>query len=72
MGDSKRRLTMRDVARRAGVSVATVSYVLNGKREVSAATSKRIMKIVEDLGYHPSGIAQSLAKNTTGMIAVLS
>ena len=48
--------TIRDVARESGVSVATVSYVLNdGPRPVRAATRQRVLDVVRRLDYHRKG-----------------
>ncbi len=52
--------TIRDVAHRAGVSTATVSYVLNDSRPVGTETRRRVLKAAEELGYHPSVIARGL------------
>jgi LacI family transcriptional regulator len=55
-----------DVARLAGTSPAVVSYVLNGgPRGVSANTRARVLQAVEQLGYHPNGIARSLRMSRT-------
>jgi DNA-binding LacI/PurR family transcriptional regulator len=61
-------VTIRDVARRAGVSTATVSYVLNDSRTVRAETRQRVLKAAEELGYHPSVIAQGLQARESRMI----
>ncbi len=53
-------VTIRDVARRAGVSIATVSYVLNESGPVSEATRQRVLEVAAELGYRPSVIAQGL------------
>ncbi len=60
--------TIKDVARRAGVSVATVSYVLNNTGTVSEATRQRVLKAVEELGYRPSVIARGLQARESRMI----
>ncbi len=65
------RVTMADVAREAGVSLMTVSRVVNNKGEVSEATRQRILKVIEKLGYRPSGIARSLATSRTGTIGLI-
>ena len=52
--------TIRDVAKRAGVSVATVSHVINGTRKVAPGTAERVRRAMEELDYHPSAVAQSL------------
>ena len=44
---------IKDVAREAGVSASTVSYVLSGKRSISAKTTDKVMAAVEKLGYTP-------------------
>lgn len=60
--------TIRDVAREAGVSIATVSYVLNDTGAVSDATSQRVLQAVEKLGYRPSVIARGLQARESRMI----
>jgi LacI family transcriptional regulator len=62
---------MSDVAREAGVSLMTVSRVVNDKGEVSAATRQRVLEIIEQLGYRPSGIARGLATNRTGTLGLV-
>ena len=54
-------VTARDVAKRAGVSQATVSYVMSGSRPISEATKKRVRKAMDELGYVPNINARSLA-----------
>lgn len=53
-------VTIRDVARRAGVSIATVSYVLNQSAPVSEATRAKVLEAAAELGYRPSAIARGL------------
>lgn len=62
---------MADVARAAGVSVATVSKVLNGRDGVSADTISRVSDVVADLGYASSLGARSLRSRSTKVIGVL-
>ena len=60
--------TQRDVARAAGVSVATVSYVLSGKRggcAISPATEARIRRAAEELGYQKNADAAALSASTS-------
>jgi len=65
--------TIKDVAKRAGVSVATVSYVINGTRNVAPETAARVRAAMEELSYHPNAVAQSLRTRTTHVIgAVIS
>lgn len=60
--------TIRDVAREAGVSIATVSYVLNDTGAVSEATRRRVLEAVQKLGYRPSVIARGLQARESRMI----
>jgi LacI family transcriptional regulator len=65
------RVTIRDVAARAGVSVATVSKVINQRYGVSAATLARVQAVITELGYEASLVAQSLRNNRTNVIGIL-
>jgi DNA-binding LacI/PurR family transcriptional regulator len=56
-----RRVTIKSVARRAGVTTTTVSRALNDKPDISPATKARILAIAEAIGYVPSSLARSLA-----------
>jgi len=62
---------MADVAREAGVSLMTVSRVVNEKGEVSPATRQRVLEIVERLSYRPSAIARGLATQRTGSLGLV-
>ncbi|HEY4388130.1 MAG TPA: LacI family DNA-binding transcriptional regulator, partial [Ktedonobacteraceae bacterium] len=64
-------ITIIDVARRAGVSVTTVSHTLSGKRPVSAATRARIEQAIVELGFHPSALARSFRMQRTQMVALI-
>ena len=63
--------TSEDVARAAGVSQSTVSYVMSGKRSISPATRKRVEQVIEELGYHPNSGAQALASSRTNVIGLV-
>lgn len=63
--------TIKDVARKARVSVATVSRVLNGKESVREDTRRRIQGTIDRLGYAPHGAARSLITRQTDTIGVL-
>ena len=65
------RATMQDVAAEAGVSVSTVSKVLNGRYGVASATSALVNEVIERLGYEASLVAQSLRNSRTNVIGVL-
>src|SRR5260370_949835 len=61
-----KRVTREDVARRAGVSTATVSYVINnGPRPVAATTRSRVLSTIAELGYYPNELARSLRVKQT-------
>jgi len=63
--------TIHDVARRARVSVMTVSRSLNTPEKVSARTAARIKSVMEQLGYQPSHVARSLVKRRTHTIGII-
>ena len=66
-----RGLTMKDIAEKAGVSVATVSRVLNNSKPVSKELRERVLKVVKETGYKPNALARSLIKQRTGTIGVI-
>jgi LacI family transcriptional regulator len=63
--------TIRDVAARAGVSVATVSRVLNENGYVNKETEQRVRRAIQELNYRPNMVARGLANRKTGTIAVI-
>lgn len=63
--------TIYDIAREAGVSIATVSRVFNNNQNVSDKTRKKILAIAESMGYHPRVFAQGLARKNTKIIMAL-
>lgn len=66
------RVTIYEVADRAGVSISTVSNVLNKPERVSADTRMRVLSVVDELGFIPKAQAVSLARRRTGRIAVMA
>ncbi len=64
-------MTIRDVAAAAGVSVATVSKVINQRYGVSADTFARVQAVINELGYEASLVAQSLRNHRTNVIGIL-
>ena len=62
---------MADVARQAGVSLSTVSYVLSGKRPISPITRERVLSAIEEVNFAPNAQGQALARRTTETIALL-
>lgn len=65
------RVTIHDVARRAGVSVKTVSRAINDHPDVSAATKAAVQETVRTLGFRPSAAARRLRSGRSGMIGLL-
>lgn len=63
---------MVDVAKRANVSIATVSRVLNGQSRVKPELAARVMEAVRDLRYEPNFTAQNLRRNVSGTLAILT
>ena len=63
-------VTRQDVARAAGVSPSTVSYVLSGRRPTSAATRERVLATIEALGYVPNATASALASRSVRTIGL--
>jgi LacI family transcriptional regulator len=62
---------MKQVAERAGVSISTVSHVINNTRAVSDEVRKRVLGIVDEMRYVPSAVARSLKNDKTNTIGVL-
>jgi LacI family transcriptional regulator len=63
--------TIYDVAKAAGVSISTVSHVLNGTRRVSARTEKRVSDAIQALNYRPNSVARALVRRETRTIALV-
>ncbi|MEZ5219545.1 MAG: LacI family DNA-binding transcriptional regulator [Ilumatobacteraceae bacterium] len=71
IGRTDARITIDDVASRAGVSIATVSRVVNGRYGVSAATASRVQRVIDEMGYESNLVARSMRSQETRIIAVL-
>ena len=67
-----RRPTVYDVARRAGVSIATVSFAFSQPERVRPGTLAAVLRAADDLGYTPSASARGLAKGKAGAIGLYS
>jgi DNA-binding LacI/PurR family transcriptional regulator len=63
-----RRVTIKDIARAAGVSVTTVSDSLSGNGRLPAETRQRVRQLAKELGYRPSAAARSLVGSRTGLL----
>ena len=68
---TRKAVTIRDVARRAGVSVATASRALNQKGLVNAQTRERILSVMDELGFAPSPAARRLSLGRTLTVGVV-
>lgn len=68
---NRSKVTIKDVALEAGVSVATVSRLVNGTSIVSAATAAKIQETIQKLGYEPNLMARNLRKKETRVILIV-
>ncbi|HEX7163482.1 MAG TPA: LacI family DNA-binding transcriptional regulator [Trebonia sp.] len=66
-----KRPTITDIAQRAGVTKAAVSFALNGQPGVSAATRERILAIAEEIGFQPSSAARALTAGKSGVFGLV-
>ncbi|WP_062354935.1 catabolite control protein A [Bacillus kwashiorkori] len=64
-------ITIYDVAREANVSMATVSRVVNGNPNVKPATRKKVLEVIDRLGYRPNAVARGLASKRTTTVGVI-
>lgn len=67
----RQRVNIGEVARLAGVSRSTVSYVLSGKRQVTEATRQRVLQVIDEVGYRPSAVARSLRHGETRALGLV-
>lgn len=67
----KKRVTLRDVARHAGVSPTAVSFAYNAPHQLSQATRERILETASELGYQPHPVARTLATGRTNTIGLV-
>ncbi|NPV86496.1 MAG: LacI family DNA-binding transcriptional regulator [Anaerolineae bacterium] len=65
------RVTLKEIAHLAGVSMQTVSRVINNAPDVSEETRQRIENLIEQLGYHPNFVARNLVKQSSNNIGVM-
>ena len=64
-------VTLKDVAKAAGVSSATVSRALSGSRQIGEETRERISRLCEEMGYAGNYVARSMATNKTDLIGLV-
>lgn len=67
----KQTITIYDVAREAGVSMATVSRVVNGNPNVKPTTRKKVLEVIDRLDYRPNAVARGLASKKTTTVGVI-
>jgi len=70
----KKALSIKDIALEAGVSITTVSFILNGKakeKAISEVVTKKVEKIIKDLGYKPNQLARSLRTGNSNIIGLI-
>lgn len=65
-------VTIKEVAQAAGVSISTVSKVINGHYSISQATAQRVRQVMRELNYYPNASAQSFARGATQTVTVLA
>ncbi|WP_255361541.1 MULTISPECIES: LacI family DNA-binding transcriptional regulator [unclassified Candidatus Frackibacter] len=65
------KVTIKDIAKEAGVSITTVSRVLNNKPDVSDNTKEEVQKVINRLGYNPNGVARGLVLKKTYTIGLI-
>ena len=64
-------ITLKELAARSGVSIATVSNILNGKSNVSEETKKKVLELVEQTGYKPNYMARTLRARKTNTVGLI-
>ena len=64
------KTTIIDIAAASGVSVATVSRILNDKPDVADATRKRVLRVMDEIGFAPQNAWRQIRSGRTGLIAV--
>lgn len=69
--NSSRRPTLKDVARAAGVSLASASYAINGSGSVGETTRAHILQVAGDLGYRPNTSAKAMKTGRTGVLGLV-
>lgn len=69
--NSSRRPTLKDVARAAGVSLASASYAINGSGSVGETTRAHILQVAGDLGYRPNTSAKAMKTGRNGVLGLV-
>jgi len=71
MSKKKRTITIQDVAKTAGVSISTVSRVLNSKEDVSSDTQERVLAVIDELGYTSNLAARSMRSRRNNLLGLV-
>src|SRR5690349_5836093 len=66
-----KRITIRDIAEKSGVSYQTVSRVLNNRSDVAESTRERVLAVIDSLNYRPSLVARALNNEQTMIIGII-
>ena len=66
------KVTIKHVAKQAGLSIATVSRVINNHPDVSGETRLHVLRVIEELGYEPNAVARSLIQGRSNVLGVVS
>lgn len=64
-------ITIKDVAKKSGVSIATVSRIMNGNEKVNHEMKEKVLKVLKETGYKPNALARGLINKKTGVIGVI-
>ena len=72
MTSKSRQVTITQVAKEAGVSIQTVSRVINNRQEITPATRQHVQEVIKRLGYQPNAIARSLSQRRTHTLGVVT
>lgn len=70
--NNKQSVTIKDVAEAAGVSSQTVSRVINNRPDVASATRRRVLQVIEEMGYRPNMLARSLSQQRSYSLGVVT
>lgn len=71
MADKKEKITIYDISKKSGVSIATVSRVLNQYNNVNPETRERVLQVMDEMGYKPNAFARGLGLDTMKTIGIL-
>ena len=69
--EKTKKNTIYDISSKAGVSIATVSRVLNGSDKVSVQTKERVLQVIDECGYEPNAFARGLGTGSMKTIGIL-